>query len=414
VISIKNEDLFLGAKERLVGGVNSPIRASVRPYPFFTDHGKGAYIWDVEGNRYCDYCLAYGPLLLGHGYPDIVKALKAQMEKGTTFGTPTQLEVEYAEKICRLAPNIEMIRAVNSGTEATMAALRLARAITGRQAIATLEGGYHGSHDSVLAKKGSKETVASSPGVTSGHVSSTRIVVYNDPFSLEEALKDEEVAAFIIEPVMGNVGCVPPVEGYLSDVRKICDENGTLLIFDETITGFRLSRGGAQEYYSVDADIVTYGKVAGGGMPIGVIGSSKEVMENFTPVGNVYNAGTFSGNPLSMAAGIAALDAINNGALDKVHKNYDRLIKGMNDILPGDSTVNCAPGMFQVYFGREEVSDATDARAADIGRFMSFWGNMLRIGYFLPPSHFESNFLSVCHDEDIIDSTLEAMEVALR
>jgi len=411
---VDNEGLYKKARNRLVGGVNSPIRASVRPHPFFTQKAKGAYLWDVEGKRYCDYCLAYGPLLLGHCNPSVVNALKDQVGRGTTYGTPAELEVEYAEMFCDLAPNVEMIRTVNSGTEATMAALRLAKAVTERKEIATLEGGYHGSHDSVLAKKDGKNVTSSSKGVSDEQVCHTRMVRYNDPDSLKGILKDGTVAAFIIEPVMGNVGCVPPNEDYLKEVREICDETGTLLIFDETITGFRLAKGGAQEHYGVDADLATYGKIAGGGLPIGVIGSSRDVMENLTPVGKVYNAGTFSGNPLSMAAGLAALKEVRDGALDKVHANHRTLIKGIEGMLPGDSTVNSAPGMFQIYLGCQEVMNADDARKADMERFWGFWTSMLDAGYFLPPSHFESNFLSVYHDKDVISSTLEAMEAALR
>ncbi|HPR41406.1 MAG TPA: glutamate-1-semialdehyde 2,1-aminomutase [Candidatus Methanofastidiosa archaeon] len=412
---MKNEKLYNDAVKRLVGGVNSPIRATISPYPFFTDHAKGAYLWDVEGNRYCDYCLAYGPIILGHSEPAIVKAIRDQAEKGAVYGTPTPLEVRYAEKFCELAPNVEMIRTVNSGTEATMAALRLARAVTGRSTIAMLNGGYHGSHDGVLTKREDQCVVASSRGVTENQVRGTRMVGFNDAESLEDALKREDVAAFIVEPVMGNVGCVVPNDGYLNDARKICDETGTLFIIDETITGFRLSVGGAQEYYGVDADIVTYGKIAGGGLPIGVIGSSREIMENFTPVGNVYNAGTFSGNPLSMAAGLAALETLNSGAvLDKIHSRAEQLVRGVRDMLPSDSCVKSAPAMFQIYFGCEDVRNADDARRADKGRFMQFWRKMLDSGYFLPPSHFETNFLSACHDDGIVDSTLEAIGDALK
>lgn len=405
-----NESLFNEARNWLVGGVNSPIRASIKPFPFFTDHARGAYIWDVEGKRYCDYCLAYGPLVLGHADPDVVGSVKTQLERGTTYGTPTGLEVEFAKKVCELAPNVEMVRAVNSGTEATMAALRLARSITGRDAVATLDGGYHGSHDSVLAKRDGNGVVASSSGVTRHHVHATRIVGYNNPEALSDALGDEVVAAFIMEPVMGNVGCVTPRKGYLDEVRKICNETGTLLIFDETITGFRLSLGGAQEHYGVDADIVTYGKIAGGGLPIGVIGSSKENMENFSPLGKVYNAGTFSGNPLSMAGGLAALEKISaGGALEKVHSMHERLVGGIRDLLPEGSSLGSAPGMFQIYLGQENVHNANDAHNADFERFMAFWKNMLSKGYFLPPSHFESNFISSCHDKDIVDSTIDAI-----
>ncbi|HHN81320.1 MAG TPA: aminotransferase class III-fold pyridoxal phosphate-dependent enzyme [Methanomicrobia archaeon] len=412
---MRNEDMFREAGRWLVGGVNSPVRASIKPYPFFTESAKGAYMLDIEGSRYCDYCLAYGPLILGHADPAVVESVSTQLGKGTTYGTPTPLEVDYAKRVCELAPNIEMIRAVNSGTEATMAALRLTRAVTGRQAIATVDGGYHGAHDCVLARREGASTVASSQGIIEGQVSATRIVDYNDIESLEEALSDRQVAAFIIEPVMGNVGCIPPDDGYLGEVRKVCSEHDTMLIFDETITGFRLAPGGAQQYYGVDADIVTYGKIAGGGLPIGIVGSSLETMERLKPVGDVYNAGTFSGNPLSMAAGLAALDLIASGdVLPVVHSSHERLTRGLDDVLPEGAVLNHAPGMFQVYFGRDEVRCARDARAADQPRFMQFWKKMFSAGFFLPPSQFESNFISRCHDERIIDATLEAMEGALR
>ena len=411
---MNNESLFNDARSLLAGGVNSPIRA-IRPYPFFTDHAAGAYLWDVEGTRYCDYCLAYGPLLLGHADPDVVQKVSEQLKKGTTYGTPTTLEVEYAAKVCELSPNTEMIRAVNSGTEATMAALRLARAIAGRDEIATLAGGYHGSHDGVLTKRSQGGTAASSKGVTSSQVCGTRIVEFNDIEALEQTLEDRKAAAFILEPIMGNIGCIPPEKQYLKEVRKVCDETGTLLIFDETITGFRVAKGGAQEHFGVDADIVTYGKVAGGGLPIGVIASSKENMEHFAPAGDVYNAGTFSGNPLSMAAGLAALEKISStSALKKMHESHSMLVEGIEDMLSDNAVVQSAPGMFQIYFGCEEVQNSFQAHQADASTFRRFWETMLKEGYFLPPSQFESNFVSTCHDDKIIGETLEALGRAIR
>ena len=403
-----NESLYHEALSVLVGGVNSPIRA-LRPYPFFTTRASGAYLHDVEGNRYIDYCLGYGPLILGHANPCVVSAICEQAGAGTIYGTPSPLEISYAKVVLRHLPGMGMIRCVSSGSEATMAALRLARGVTGRDTILAFDGAYHGSHDGVLAKGSPSGTMPSSKGVTHHAVSAVRHARFNDIESVQEQLEDGTVAAAIIEPVMGNMGCIPPRDGFLRELRSICSETGTLLIFDEVITGFRLSMGGAQDYFCVQADIATYGKIAGGGLPIGVVASSREIMEQFSPVGGVYNAGTFNGNPLSMAAGLAALSTLGRGGtLGAIHRAGERLVSGLRDLVPDSAVVQSCPGMFQIYFGATEVLDSTQAKGADAAAFATFWRSMLDAGVFMPPSMFESNFVSSAHDDSIIHSTLDA------
>ena len=409
-----NEELFAQAKQVLVGGVNSPIRA-LRPHPFFTSHAQGAYLFDAEGNRYADYCLGYGPFILGHAHPSIVSAVRDQAGAGTIYGTPTQLEVEYAKELLRHIPGMDMIRCVNSGSEATMAALRLARGVTGRDAIVTFDGAYHGSHDGVLATGFGTAVSPSSKGVTKSAVGSVRHARFNDIESVDALVRGCDVAAVIVEPVMGNLGCIPPNDGFLQELRTVCTQTGTLLIFDEVITGFRLAMGGAQEYYGVQADIATYGKIAGGGLPIGVVAGTRAVMEELAPVGKVYNAGTFNGNPLSMAAGMAALSTLSkNDTLAYVHRACEQLVSGIADALPDTAVIQSCPGMFQVYFGADSVANREEAIAADTKAFATFWEGMLGCGIFMPPSMYESNFVSSAHSEDVIAQTLEAVMQVLQ
>ncbi|HTX61956.1 MAG TPA: glutamate-1-semialdehyde 2,1-aminomutase, partial [Methanobacterium sp.] len=303
---MKSEDLFDEAKKYLPGGVNSPVRA-FKPYPFFAESAEGSHIYDVDGNDYVDYCLAYGPLVMGHSNPKIIEAVKKQLEKGSAYGVPTEKEIELAREVVTRVPCADMVRFVNSGTEATMSAIRLARAITGKKKIIKFEGSYHGAHDYVLVKSGSGAMgLPDSPGVPEETTRNTILIPFNDEGVLTELINQQkdEIAAIIVEPVMGNIGCIPPREGYLKFLRQITSENEIILIFDEVITGFRLSRGGSQEYFDVTPDLATFGKILGGGFPIGALAGKKEYMEMIAPKGNVYQAGTFNGNPISITAGL--------------------------------------------------------------------------------------------------------------
>jgi len=409
---MNNASLLAEARQYLVGGVNSPIRSLT---PFFTKKARGAYLWDVEGKEYIDYCLGYGPLILGHAHPDIVTAVKEQLKRGTLYGTSTETEIMFAKEIVKVVPNVEMIRCVNTGTEATMGALRLARGVTNREKVVMFSGAYHGAHEGVLAKTKKGSVIPSSKGIPAALVSNTVPVKFNDTEAVAAVLSSNDVAAIILEPVMGNLGCIPPKKGFLEEVRKICNETGTLLIFDEVITGFRLSMGGAQEHYGVNADIVTFGKIAGGGLPIGIIGSQTGIMEHFTPVGEVYNAGTFNGNPLSMSAGLATLRVLQRDKVHRrMHRSFDELMNGIRCLLPEDVVLQGVKGMFQIYFGVDSVCDHTEAANADKERYMRFWECMLKEGIFMPPSNYESNFISYYHDSSTIQNTLDAISKVIK
>jgi glutamate-1-semialdehyde 2,1-aminomutase len=417
---MKSEKLFEEAKKVLVGGVNSPVRA-MKPYPFFVERAEGCRLYDVDGNNYIDYCLAYGPLILGHAYPKIVEKVAEQLKKGTAYGTPTELELKFAEKITKLVPSAEMVRFVNTGTEATMSAIRLARGITGRKKIIKFEGAFHGAHDYVLVKAGSGATthgIPDSAGVPAETTKNTLVVPFNDTDVIEKITRDEDIACIILEPIIGNCGCILPRDGYLQFLREITEERGILLIFDEVITGFRVSLGGAQEYYGVEPDITTLGKILGGGLPIGAITASREIMEHLAPVGSVYQAGTFNGNPLSMVAGYTAISELEDG---KVHSKVDRLgesiRKGLGEIsedLGIDSRVYGVASMFQMYFTDSEVYDYRTALRADKEFFLKFQQKLLAKGVFFPPSQYECNFISYAHGEEEIEQTLTAVEEALR
>ncbi|WP_456473693.1 glutamate-1-semialdehyde 2,1-aminomutase [Candidatus Pyrohabitans sp.] len=418
----RSEELFNEARRYLVGGVNSPVRA-MKPYPFFTARGEGSRLYDVDGNSYIDYCLAYGPLILGHAPPGVVQAVKEQIERGSAYGTPTELELEFAKRIVRAVPSAEMVRFVNTGTEATMAAIRLARGVTGRKKIVKFEGAFHGAHDYVLVKAGSGATthgVPTSAGIPEETTSNTLLAPFNDREAMEGLFKEhgEEIAAVILEPIIGNAGCILPGEGYLKFLREITAEAGAMLIFDEVITGFRLCLGGAQEYYGVVPDITTLGKIAGGGLPIGIITASREIMENFSPVGKVYQAGTFNGNPLSMAAGMATIAELEKG---KVYRRLaelgKRMRRGLEEVSQDagfETRVYGVESMFQMYFARGEVYDYASALEANAEMFLRYQQEMLHRGVFIPPSQYECNFLSYAHSEEDIDKTLEKAEEALR
>jgi glutamate-1-semialdehyde 2,1-aminomutase len=419
---MKNEELFQNSKKVLVGGVNSPVRA-ISPFPFFVSKGEGAKLFDEEGNSYVDYCLAFGPLILGHKNPTISKAIEKRLSKGWCFGTPTTSELDYANFITQHVPNVDKIRCVNTGTEATMAAIRLARGFTGRDKIIKIEGAFHGAHDCVLVKAGSgalTHSVPNSKGIPDDVTKNTILIPYNDIEALENALKEnkDEVAGLITEPVIGNAGCILPKKGYLKEVKKLLVENGSLLILDEVITGFRLGMGGAQKYFGVDADIITMGKIVGGGFPIGVIGARNEIMDMFTPTGNVYNAGTFNGHPISITAGLTTLKTLKEkNILEKVAKTGNNLQKGLSEILEDMNLIYQVQGigpMFQVYFNQNPVWDLDDATSSDAKRFLNYCTKLREKGVYLPPSQFECCFVSSEHDQDVVTFSLEQFETALK
>lgn len=413
---MNSKELFELATKYMPGGVSSPVRA-YKPYPFFTASAKGSRIYDIDGKEYIDYCLAYGPLVLGHGNEEVKNAVREQLERGWLYGTPHEKEIELAKKIINNYPSIELVRFVNTGSEATMAGIRLARGFTGRDKIVKIEGGFHGAHDGVLVKAGSGATtygIPDSKGVPADSVINTLQVPFNDSGALNNTLEKNsgEVAAVIIEPVMGNVGPIPPEEGYLGEVRKITSENDVLLILDEVITGFRLALGGAQEFYGVDADLTTLGKIVGGGFPIGVLGGRKEIMELIAPSGGVYQAGTFSGNPVSITAGLKTIEIIEREGLGKLNEFGARMKTALSEILADSEVEGCVSGvgsMFKLFFSPsgKEVRNYADALSCDKNKYLRFFHTMLSAGIFLPPSQFETNFISFAHTDADIKRTIE-------
>jgi glutamate-1-semialdehyde 2,1-aminomutase len=416
----RSKELFEQAKKLMPGGVSSPVRA-FQPYPCYIRSGKGSRITDVDGNEYIDYCMAYGPLVLGHAEPSVVGAIQAQAELGTLYGAPIEMEIDYARLINHYYPSMEMMRFVSSGTEATMHAIRLARGYTGRKKIIKVEGAFHGSHDAVLVKAGSGATTHSAPdsaGVPEEVTRNTLIVPYNDPEAILRSIRENkgEVAAMILEPVIGNAGPILPKDGYLERLREIATAEDVLLIFDEVITGFRLAMGGAQEHYGVRPDITTLGKIAGGGLPIGVFGASEDIMKRISPSGNVYQAGTFSGNPMSLAAGMAAVKQLAAVGHDTLNANGERMRKGLEAILNEFHVryrVSGIGSMFQVFFTSGEVNDFQDAKRSDTVLFMKVFHKLLENGTYLPPSQFETNFLSTAHTEADVDETVNAFAMSL-
>jgi len=413
--------LYASAKGLLPGGVSSPVRA-ISPCPFYTSRAEGPYLWDADGNRFIDYCLAYGPMILGHRHPAIERAVIDQLKKGWLYGTPSELEVIMADRVTRLYPSMEMLRFVSTGTEATMAALRVARGATGRDKIIKIEGGFHGAHDSVLVKAGSGATtlgIPDSKGVPADTAKNTLQVPYNDPEALEKVLKgfSGQIAALIMEPVLGNIGPVLPEEGYLQAARELTAEHDVLLIFDEVITGFRLSLGGAQKYYGVTPDLTTLGKIIGGGFPIGVFGGRRDLIEQVAPSGGIYQAGTFNGSPVSLAAGFATLDVMEKeNTLDRLNAAGDEMRKGLREIVEdlrlGYSVVGVA-SMFKVFFGPEPHNYAQALKCDKVG-YLDFFRRMLESGIFLTPSQYETDFLSAAHSKEVIDVTLEAYKSCLK
>ncbi len=416
----RSSALFAQAKQVIPGGVNSPVRAfkAVGGTPIFIQKAKGAYLFDEDGNQYIDFISSWGPLILGHSYKPVVQAVQNQAEKGTSYGIPTELETNIAELALSMAPNIDKIRFVNSGTEACMSAVRLARGFTGREKIIKFSGCYHGHSDAFLIQAGSGAVTfgsPNSPGVTQGTAKDTLLAKYNNVDSVTQLFKanPDEIAAIIIEPVAGNMGCIPPEAGFLESLRYLCDQNGALLIFDEVMTGFRLAAGGAQHLLGVDADIVTYGKVIGGGLPVGAFAARDEIMDVLAPVGPVYQAGTLSGNPLAMAAGLAMLTALNEQpeVFDRLADKTAYLHQGMESILEKsriDYQINRLGSMISLHFTDTPIKDFTSAAKGDNKTFKKYFHGMLKRGVYLPPSAFESYFLNDATSYKDLDTTLEA------
>ncbi len=417
----KSKALFEKARQLLPGGVNSPVRAfgGVGGEPIFFDNAEGAYLIDVDGNRYVDYVLSWGPLILGHAHPDVVEAVQKAAARGTSYGAPNPYEIELAELIMQFMPNLEMLRFVNSGTEATMSALRLARAFTGREKIIKFEGNYHGHADMLLVSAGSGIAtlgLPNSPGVPKSAVADTLTANFNDLDSVEkifEACKNE-IAAIIVEPVAGNMGLVPPTEGFLEGLRELATANDALLIFDEVMTGFRVHPGGAQTLYNVQPDLTALGKVIGGGLPVGAYGGKREIMEMVAPLGAMYQAGTLSGNPLAMAAGIATLRGLTrDGVWEKMAALGEQLDAGLkaaaeaHNIPVFQARVGTMQGLF---FTDQPVTDYASAKRCDTDRFAKFFYAMLKRGVYLAPSQFEAGFLSTAHTGKEIEKTVQAAE----
>ena len=422
----RSSALFAQAKQVIPGGVNSPVRAfkAVGGTPIFIQKAKGAYLFDEDGNQYIDFISSWGPLILGHGYKPVVQAVQDQADKGTSYGIPTELETKIAELAITMAPNIDKIRFVNSGTEACMSAVRLARGFTGREKIIKFSGCYHGHSDAFLIQAGSGAVTfgsPNSPGVTQGTAKDTLLATYNNVDSVTQLFKanPDEIAAIIIEPVAGNMGCIPPEAGFLESLRYLCDQNGALLIFDEVMTGFRLAAGGAQQLLGVDADIVTYGKVIGGGLPVGAFAARDEIMDVLAPVGPVYQAGTLSGNPLAMAAGLAMLTALHEQpeVFDRLADKTAYLHQGMESILEKsriDYQINRFGSMISLHFTDTPVKDFTSAAKGDNKTFKKYFHGMLKRGVYLPPSAFESYFLNDATSYKDLDTTLESFSETLK
>ena len=408
-----SQSLFERAQKRIPGGVNSPVRAfrSVGLTPPFIARGAGSRIWDVDGNQYIDYVCSWGPLLLGHCHPAIVKALGEALEIGTSFGAPTRQEIELAEAICAAVPSIEMVRLVNSGTEATMSAIRLARGYTGREITVKFEGCYHGHVDSLLVKAGSGIATLGLPdtqGVPEGFSRTTIALPYNDAAAVEEAfrLRGDQIAAVIVEPVAGNMGCVPPAPGFLQALRDLTARHGALLIFDEVMTGFRVAYGGAQSLYGIRPDLTTLGKVIGGGLPVGAYGGRADIMSQVAPSGPVYQAGTLSGNPLAVAAGLAMLRYL--AEFPDVYEQLEERSAALAAAAPPGITVNRVGSMFTFFFTDQPVTDYESAKRSDTARFAKFFRLMLERGIYLAPSQFEAAFVSAAHHEADIERTIQA------
>jgi glutamate-1-semialdehyde 2,1-aminomutase len=415
----RSHELFLSACQHIPGGVNSPVRAfkGVGGDPVFFSRGEGACLYDADDKRYIDYVGSWGPMIAGHAHPEVIGAVQAMAAKGLGFGAPTEIETRMADTLCRLVPSMEMVRMVNSGTEATMSAIRLARGFTGRDRIVKFEGCYHGHSDALLVKAGSGTLtlgVPTSPGVPADVAAHTSTLTYNDTAAISKAFETigSETAAIIVEPVAGNMNCILPEAGFLEGLRALCDEYGCVLIFDEVMTGFRVALGGAQAHYGVTPDLTTLGKVIGGGLPVGAFGGRRDIMEHIAPLGPVYQAGTLSGNPVSLAAGLATLKlAAADGFHDRLNAATQRLTSGLQALADKAGipfTTNQVGGMFGFFFSTEPtISRFEQVCRCDLQKFQQFYHGMLDAGVYLAPSAYETGFVSSAHTDAIIDSTLE-------
>jgi glutamate-1-semialdehyde 2,1-aminomutase len=417
----QSDNLFEQAKTVIPGGVNSPVRAfnGVGGNPIFFTKGEGAYLFDADGKKYIDYVASWGPMILGHANQAVVNAVKETLEKGLGFGAPTEIETILAKKVCELMPSIELVRMVSSGTEATMSAIRLARGFTGRDKIVKFEGCYHGHSDSLLVKAGSGALtlgVPTSPGVPAALAEHTLTLEYNNVDQVREVLSEvgDEVACIIVEPVAGNMNCIPPVDGFLQGLREVCDAHGVVLIFDEVMTGFRVALGGAQAYYGVKPDLTTLGKVIGGGLPVGAFGGKREIMEYIAPLGPVYQAGTLSGNPMSMSAGLAMLNALSDDV--NFYQNLNEKVQMLTDGILAQAqannigmTANVVGGMFGLFFtDSDSVTNFNEASTCDVERFKKFYHLMLEEGIYMAPSAYEAGFVSNAHSNEDIQATIDA------
>ena len=422
---LSQAELFTQAQSVIPGGVNSPVRAfkGVGGDPVFIDRANGAYIWDTDNKRYIDYVGSWGPMVLGHAHPEVIKAVKDSAEHGLSFGAPTVIETEMAERICQLMPSIESVRMVSSGTEATMSAIRLARGFTGRDTIVKFEGCYHGHSDSLLVKAGSGALtlgVPSSPGVPACLAEHTLTLTYNDLDQVRDtfAKMGDKIACIIVEPVAGNMNCIPPVDGFLQGLREVCDTHGSVLIFDEVMTGFRTALGGAQSVYQVKPDLTTLGKVIGGGMPVGAFGGRRDIMDYIAPTGPVYQAGTLSGNPVAMAAGLKTLELIAaDNFFENLNKKVETLVNGILQKAKDHNiamTQNIVGGMFGLFFtDADQVSNFAQATQCNLEQFKAFYHGMLDEGIYLAPSAYEAGFVSTMHSDEDIQASIEAADRVL-
>jgi glutamate-1-semialdehyde 2,1-aminomutase len=419
---MSNVELFQRAQNSIPGGVNSPVRAfkGVGGSPVFFQRAQGPYVWSDDGTRYIDYVGSWGPMVLGHAHPEVLASVHEAVDQGLSFGAPTVRETLMAEKVLSLVPSMDMVRMVSSGTEATMSAIRLARGFTGRDTIVKFEGCYHGHSDSLLVKAGSGALtlgVPSSPGVPAALAQHTLTLPYNDSDAVRDLFANQgsEIACIIVEPVAGNMNCIPPAPGFLETLREVCDASGAVLIFDEVMTGFRVALGGAQAYYGITPDLTTLGKVIGGGMPVGAFGGRKDIMSQLAPLGPVYQAGTLSGNPVAMAAGLKTLELVSQAGF---HEDLTRKTRQLVDGLTARAktagiplVTNAVGGMFGLFFtDQPQVTSFSEVMACDVARFNRFFHGMLEEGVYLAPSAFEAGFVSAAHDDDTLDITLNAAD----